>query len=259
MRALVITLAFSALFLVPLLGGPLKPEWIELSYPFNSETIYWPTGVSFEHTKTMQGFTDDGYYYSAYDIRASEHGGTHLDAPNHFAEGKWTADQIPLDRLIGPAIKIDISSKTAQNPDAQLMQSDLEAWEKKHGQIPDDIILLVFTNWGRHWPDKKKYLGTDTDDIDQLHFPGIHSNASSWLVQHRNIKLVGIDTASVDYGQSKMFESHRIFYKENIPGLENVANMAQLPAKGFTVYAAPMYISEGSGGPCRVFALLDCA
>lgn len=207
----------------------------------------------------FQGFTDDGYYYSAYDISGGEHGGTHLDAPNHFAEGKWTTDEIPIDRLTGQAIKIDISSKAAQNPDAQLMPSDLEAWEKKHGKIPDDVILLVFTNWGKYWPDKKKYLGTDTDDISALHFPGIHADASRWLVKNRNIKLVGIDTASIDYGQSKLFESHQILYKENIPGLENIANMDQLPVKGFTVYAAPMFISGGSGGPCRVFALLDCA
>lgn len=52
------------------------------------------------------------------------------------------------------------------------MPSDLEAWEKKHGRIPDDVILLVFTNWGKYWPDKKKYLGTDIDDISALHFPG---------------------------------------------------------------------------------------
>ena len=88
---------------------------------------------------------------------------------------------------------------------------------------------------------------------------GIHPNASHWLVKNRSIKLVGIDTASLDYGQTKMFESHQILNKANIPGLENVANMVQLPAKGFTVYAAPMFISGGSGGPCRVFALLDCA
>jgi len=257
--ATLIKLVLSALFCFPVLGGPLKQEWVELSYPFNNETIYWPTSLTFKHTKVFDGFTDDGFYVSKYDISGAEHGGTHLDAPSHFGEGKWTADEIPLDRLIGPAIKIDISSKAAENPDAQLMPSDLEAWERKHGKIPDDVIVLVFSNWGRHWPDKKKYLGTDTDDLSLLHFPGIHANASRWLVKNRSLKLVGIDTASLDYGQTKMFESHQILNNENIPGLENVANMDRLPAKGFTVYAAPMFISGGSGGPCGVFALLDCA
>ena len=96
-------------------GHPVQtPEWIDLTYPFNNETIYWPTALAFNHTKVFAGVTSDGYYYSSYDISASEHGGTHLDAPIHFSEGKWSTDQIPLDRLIGPSIKIDISSQAAQ-------------------------------------------------------------------------------------------------------------------------------------------------
>ena len=110
----VVRLAFSAMVWFPLLGASEESPWIELSYPFNNETIYWPTVESFKHTKVFEDFTAAGFYYASYDISASEHGGTHLDAPRHFAEGKWTADEIPLDRLIGPAIKIDISSKAAK-------------------------------------------------------------------------------------------------------------------------------------------------
>ncbi|XP_078348297.1 isatin hydrolase-like [Oculina patagonica] len=192
-----------------------------------------------------------------YAISAPEHGGTHLDAPRHVSAGKWTTDQIPLDRLIGPAIKIDISSKAAKNPDYQMTMSDFQAWEEKNGKIPDDVILLVFTGWGRHWPNRKSYLGTDTKNTSLLHFPGIHPNASRWLVNNRKVKLLGIDTASIDYGQSTLFETHQILFKENIPALENVAHMDKLPAKGFTLYAAPMFITDGSGGPCRIFARLD--
>jgi len=192
-----------------------------------------------------------------YSFGAPEHGGTHLDAPRHLSFGKWTTDEIPLDRLIGPAIKIDISSKAAQNADAELTPSDLQAWEKIHGKIPDDVILLVFSDWARFWPDRKTYMGTDTANASLLHFPGIHPNASRWLVKNRKIKMVGIDTPSIDYGQSKIYQSHQILYKENIPGLENVAHMDKLPAKGFTLYAAPIFITGGSGGPCRIFARLD--
>ena len=113
MRSLVNSLAICAIFVwVPALGKPVEnSEWIELSYPFNSETIYWPTVVSFHHSLVFENYTADGYYYASYDISASEHGGTHIDAPRHFAAGKWTTDQIPLDHLIGPAIKIDLSTK----------------------------------------------------------------------------------------------------------------------------------------------------
>jgi len=257
MNSAVGRLAFYAVVWLPLLGESAESPWIDLSYPFNNDTIYWPTAESFKHIEVFENFTTSGFYYASYDFSASEHGGTHLDAPRHFAEGKMTADEIPLDKLIGPAIKIDISSKAAQNSDAQLTPSDLQAWEEKHGKIPDDIILLVFTKWGQYWPNRKTYLGTETKNVSQLHFPGIHPNASRWLVNNRKIKLVGIDTPSLDYGQSKLFESHQILFKEDIPGLENVAHMDKLPAKGFTVYAAPMFITGGSGGPCRIFARLD--
>ena len=93
--------------------------------------------------------------------------------------------------------------------------------------------------------------------IPTISFQGIHPSTCRWLINNRKVKLVGIDTASIDHGQSSQFESHRILYAENIPGLENVAHMDKLPAKGFTVYAAPMFIAGGSGGPCRVFAHLD--
>lgn len=245
-------------FWLPLLGKAApKPEWIELSYQFNNETIYWPTSLAFKHVRLSENFTAAGFYYSAYDIITAEHGGTHIDSPRHFAENRWTTDQIPLDRLIGPAIKIDVSSKAAENRDYQVMPSDLEAWEDKNGKIPDDIILLLFFDWGRRWPDKLTYLGTDTNDTSLLHFPGIHPNASRWLVKNRKIKLIGVDTASIDYGQSTLYESHQILYERNIPGLENVAHMDKLPTKGFTLYAAPMFITGGSGGPCRIFARLD--
>ena len=92
----------------------MENEWIDLSYPFNNETIYWPGSKSFNHTVVFANFTDAGFYYSSYDISASEHGGTHLDSPVHFAQGKWTTDQIPLHRLIGPAVKIDISARAAK-------------------------------------------------------------------------------------------------------------------------------------------------
>lgn len=255
----VVNLCLLALPCLPLFTNamPVTSEWIELSYPFNNETIYWPTVLSFKHSLVFANYTKDGYYYSSYDISASEHGGTHLDSPRHFAEGSWTTDQIPLDRLIGQAIKIDVSSKAAEDPDYQLMPSDLEAWEQKHGKIPDDAIMLVFNGWGKYWPDKKTFLGTDTKNTSLLHFPGIHPSTSRWLVENRKVKLVGIDTPSIDYGQSTQYESHRILYAKNIPGLENVAHMDKLPAKGFTVYAAPMFIAGGSGGPCRIFARLD--
>ena len=231
---------------------------IDLTYAFNEKTIYWPTAKSFDHEKTSWGMTTGGYWYTSANICASEHGGTHLDAPIHFAKEGWTNDQIPLDHLIGAAYVIDVSEACAKNPDYTLQVEDIKHWEKKNGKIPRNAIVLLRTGWGRFWPDKKQYLGDDKPgDASNLHFPGFSKAAAEFLVQQRNIKGAGLDTASLDPGTSKDFIVHQIFNGANIYGLENVANLDQLPEKGATLIALPMKIDNGTGGPTRIIAILD--
>lgn len=233
-----------------------EAKLIDLTYAFDDKTIYWPTAKPFEWQKEAWGKSAGGYWYTAARYAASEHGGTHLDAPIHFGEGKQAADEIPVSRLVGPAIVVDISQACASNADYRLTADDLKAWENTNGQIPNDSILLVRTGWGKFWPDKKKYLGTDAPgDVANLHFPGISREAAELLVQ-RKIDAIGIDTASIDYGQSKDFIVHQVLYGANIYGLENVANLERLPVKGATLIALPMKIKGGTGGPARIIALL---
>lgn len=231
--------------------------WIDLSYDFSAETPYWPTSEPFRLNTDFEGITPGGYYYSAYSFCAAEHGGTHLDAPVHFAEGKWTTDQIPLENLTGETVVIDVSDKALANPDYQITAEDIQAWEKTNGTLADHSIILFRTGYGTHYPDAKKYLGTDergAEAVAKLHFPGIHPAAAEWLIQNRKIKAVGIDTASIDYGQSKDFKTHQTFYSANIPGFENVAYLDKLPVKGAYVVALPMKIKGGSGAPLRIIA-----
>ncbi|MGH9799207.1 MAG: cyclase family protein [Blastocatellia bacterium] len=233
-----------------------ESKLVDLTYAFDDKTIYWPTSKAFEWQKESWGKSAGGYWYTAARYAASEHGGTHLDAPIHFGEGKLAADEIPITRLVGPAIVIDIAQACAGNADYRLSAEDITIWEKAHGSIPNEAIVLVRTGWGKFWPDKKKYLGTDAPgDTANLHFPGISREASELLVQ-RKIEAIGIDTASIDYGQSKDFITHQILYGANIYGLENVANLERLPAKGSTLIALPMKIKGGTGAPARIIALL---
>lgn len=232
-------------------------HWIDLTYSFSDETLYWPTADQFRFDTVFVGETPAGFYYEAYNFCAAEHGGTHLDAPAHFAKGKWTADEIPLEKLTGVAVVIDVSAKAITNSDYQISVADIEEWEKSNGAISKDAILLFRTGYGNFYPDAKKYLGTDergADAVIKLHFPGIHPDAAAWLVANRKIKAVGLDVASVDYGQSTDFKTHQVLYKENILGFENVANLDKLPAKGAYVFAMPMKIKGGSGGPLRIVA-----
>jgi len=233
-------------------------RWVDLTHSFSASSIYWPTDtVGFVLEELAYGPTPGGWFYSSYRYSAAEHGGTHLDAPIHFSEGRQTVDQIPLLNLIGPAVVVDVSERAS--PDYLVSVADLQSWEAEHGEIPDSAILLVRTGWGDRYDDRTAYLGTDltgAEAVPELHFPGLDPEAARWLVENRNITAFGLDTPSVDYGQSTDFRSHGILYGEDIAGFENVANLGQLPATGSFVVALPMKIEGGSGGPLRIVALV---
>lgn len=235
-----------------------KGQWIDLSYDFSDQTIYWPNNlVGFKLDTQFNGITPAGFYYSSNAFFSPEHGGTHLDAPVHFAKGKWSSDEIPLNQLMGDAVVIDVTEKCAGNADYQVTTDDITVWEKRNGSIPDDAILLFRTGWGKYYPDKEKYIGTaekGDSAIAKLHFPSIHPDLASWLIKNRKIKAVGVDTPSIDYGQSKDFKTHQVLYAENIPGFENIGNLDQLPLKGAYIIALPMKIKDGTGGPLRIIA-----
>ncbi len=242
--------------LIPLSAA--AEEWVDLTHALSSESVFWPTAAPFELRTEAEGMTDEGYYYSAYSFSAAEHGGTHLDAPIHFAAGKRTVDEVPLDNLIGAAVVIDVAEASLANRDYQVSVADFDRWEAAHGALPVGSIVLIRTGYSRFWPDAERYLGTalrGEAGVAALHFPGIHPAAARWLVE-RNVRAVGIDTASIDYGQSKRFESHVILMTANIPAFENVAGLEQLPATGAFVVALPVKIEGGSGGPLRIVARL---
>ena len=234
-----------------------EKKLVDLTYEFSAETHHWPTAKPFHFEKVAEGRTPGGFWYSSYNYGGSEHVGTHLDAPFHFAEGKRTAEQIPLSQLIGAGAVIDVSRQVGKDADYKLQVSDIAAWEKAHGRIPIGAILLIRSGWGKFWGDRKRYFGTDTPgDTDNLHFPGLSKEAAEFLVKQRRIKAVGIDTPSIDHGPSQEFPTHQILTAANLPIFENVANLDRLPVKNATIYAIPMKIKGGSGAPLRIFAIL---
>lgn len=238
--------------------------WIDLTHSFSASSIYWPTADAFVLDTVAFGTTDAGYFYSAFNFRAAEHGGTHLDAPIHFAAGRISADGVPLDQLIGPVAVVDVRSQVgvdsdAPNADYQASVEDFVAWEAEHGRLAPGVIVLLLTGWGERYADRLAYLGTDAvgpSAVPQLHFPGLSPAAARWLVEERQVGAFGLDTPSIDYGQSSTFESHQIMYTANIPGFENVANLDEVPATGSFVVALPMKIRGGSGAPLRIVAFV---
>ncbi len=233
-------------------------EIVDLSHAFDERTIYWPTAPStFALTRLSFGPTAAGFFYAANSFCTPEHGGTHFDAPIHFAEGRRTADAVPVRQLVAPAVVIDVTRQAAAGPDYRLALADVKAWEAEHGEVPAGAIALLRTGWSARWPDRRRYLGDDKPgDASNLHFPSFGREAAEYLVKERRAGALGVDTASIDHGPARDFPVHRLAAAADVPGLENLTQLDRLPHTGAWIVALPMKIAGGSGGPLRAIAIL---
>ena len=231
---------------------------VDLTHPYNAETIYWPTSPSsFELTELAYGETPGGWFYSAYTLCTPEHGGTHFDAPVHFSASGAPVQDVPLGDLIAPGVTIDISTQAAADPNYRLTVEDVLDFEARHGVIEAGTIVLLRTGWSERWPDTAAYLGDDTPgEVSRLSFPGYGEAAGRLLVEERGAAVLGIDTASIDHGPSQDFAVHVLAAAGNVGALENLTGLEELPPTGFTVFALPIVIEGGSGAPMRAVALV---
>ncbi|XP_077991572.1 isatin hydrolase-like [Glandiceps talaboti] len=228
--------------------------YLDMTYNFNDETMTFPGWPEFNLTVLSRGSDNVfGIYMEANNLCVFEHCGTHIDAPAHYIQGKQRLGSVPLDNLIGAAIRVDIKAKVDNDIDALLDVKDLEDWEEANGRIPDDVILMMYTGWGSRYPNRTLFLGQDADGA--MHFPGLGPDGAQWLVDKRKIKAIGTDCPSLDSGSSGgEFRSHIILMLQDIPVFEQVANVDKLPTTGATVFGIPMKVEDGSGGPLRIFA-----
>ena len=238
-------------------AGEAGPRLLDLTYPFDDTTQVWPSNPPFHRDSTERGGTATEAWYATGQVALSEHAGTHMDAPIHFAQGQAGIDGIPVEQLMGPAVVIDVRAAASADRDYRLSMNDIRRWEASHGTIPAGAIVMMLTGWGAYWNDRERYFGSATPDrATTLHFPGFSQEAAELLVKERHISGIGIDTASIDYGPSQDFVVHRIVNAAGLYGLENVAGLAEVPASGARLVALPMKIAGGTGAPVRIIALL---
>lgn len=254
---LVSAMLFSA---VPAFSAPPEEKLLDMTFTFSEESIYWPTDKPFTPTVVAHGISDGGRWYASNQYAASEHGGTHVDAPIHFSEQGRTIGQIPLQEWIGPAAKIDVSTQSLANRDYQLSVDDILAWENRHGRLPQGAWVIMQSGIdGRFYPNRREVLGTDKSGkaaVAELHFPGFSPEAVAFLLAKRSITGIAIDTPSIDPGSSKDFKVHQELCTAQKLALENIANLEKLPESGARLYVIPMMIKNGTGAPARVFAAL---
>ena len=230
-----------------------KLRIVDLAWPLNPRSAFWP-GENYKpfELHTIATLEKDGVLSKAFS--SPEHLGTHLDAPNHFELGKPSVDQIPAEQLFAPGVVIDVRGPVSADPDYRVGLDDIRRFEADHGPIPQGAVVLALTGWSQFWNNPTRYQNKDV--MSRLHFPGYSAEAVQFLIDERQVRGVGLDTMSVDYGLSRDFAVHHLLGKAGRYGLENLANLDKLPPRGFTLFIAPMKIETGSGGPTRVFGVL---
>ncbi|HSP79433.1 MAG TPA: cyclase family protein [Myxococcaceae bacterium] len=228
-----------------------KVRIVDLGHPLSEEMPVFPGGVRLKST-TLGTVEHDGYYINEFHI--GEHTGTHVDAPAHFIPGAATVDQLPTESLSGFAAVVDITSQVADNPDYEVSVEDVLAWERQHGPLGPQHLVLIRTGWASRWGDEARYRNTDTAGV--MHFPGV-SVAASQLLRERKVKALGIDTLSTDPGTSATFAQHRDFLGGGGYHIENLGDLSVLPPQGTFVVVAVLPVKGGSGAPARVLAFLE--
>ncbi|HEY3784687.1 MAG TPA: cyclase family protein [Steroidobacteraceae bacterium] len=225
---------------------------IDLTQPLGPATVMWP-GSSPPSFRTVDDYREGGSFSRVVSIY--EHTGTHLDAPAHFVEGAETVDRIPADRLVCEVSVINIETQAAADPDYGLTIADIEESETTYGEIPRGSAVVIHSGWAARRTSARDYLGDDGSG--RLSFPGISPQAALWLIRHRQVIGLGIDTPGIDPGKDTEFTVHRHSTLPNgVWQLEGLINLDRLPARGATLFVGVLPFVGGSGAPARVIALV---
>jgi kynurenine formamidase len=200
---------------------------------------------------TLVTIAEGGFYSQEW--RLQEHAGTHMDAPGHFIRGGRLAPQITPPEIVGiPLVVVDISARAARNPDATLTARDLTRFESRYGRIPNRALVAMSSGWWRKVNNPRAFKGGEA--FPNYHFPGFRIDAAEWLLEKRNVTAIGVDTMSLDPGNSTRFPVHVRWLGANKYGMENLANLDRVPPKGARVFVGLIPWQRGSGGPSRVIA-----
>jgi kynurenine formamidase len=181
-----------------------------------------------------------------------EHIGTHVDSPGHFDEGNRLVDQLTPEDLVAPIVVIDITDKAVEDPNAMVEPEDLVAFEQRHGRIPERALVCMDSGWGSKVDDGTEFRGGT--GFPDLNFPGFSIDATEWLVARRDPVGIGVDTMSLDPGNSATFDVHFGYLGTGRYGIESLANLSAIPPRGALGFVGPVPWEDGSGAPCRVIA-----
>lgn len=235
---------------------PPLTDWpvIDLTQPLTPDIPIWPGDPAFV-IEPWATYEVDYYYINR--ISIGEHSGTHWGTPNTFIEGARSAEMIPAEELVVPAVVIDIRQQAAADADYRLTLDDVRAWEAQHGPIPAGSVILLLTGWQDKWGDPAAFINQDAAGV--LHWPGFSAQAAEFLMTERGAAGLGTDTHGVDPGNDEEFGASFAAYAADGMILECLAALDQLPPVGATLVVGGWPIQGGSGSPARILAFLPPA
>ena len=217
-------------------------------------TQLFPGDPPFE-LETIATLEDDGHFLQY--VREGEHTGTHWGAPGHFNAGEPLADDMDLEDLFRPAVKIDARHKCRSNPDYALSVADIRAWERRHGRIPDESVVIMWTGWEYRWTDRDAWFSFDADET--MHQPGFSVEAVQWLIDTGRLGYrggTGIDTFGPDLGTDENYTVSLLVYQRHRISLEILANLAALPATGAHVLCGGHINKDGAGSTALIYGII---
>ncbi len=223
---------------------------VDLSHVIDTDIPCW-SGDPVVEFETVAELNKDGYFLRRFSM--GEHSATHINAPKSFGKNGVGVDKYLADSLLVNAVVIDISQQAVINPDYVLSIADVLVWEREHGQIPAECVVILNTGWYKKWSDKKAFMNEDVDG--GMHFPGFGREVTQFLLQERQIAGVGIDTHGVDSGQDMTFSTNCLVLEKQGIVLENLTNLGELPPTGTTLVIGVFKLKGGSGSPVAVFGL----
>lgn len=224
---------------------------VDLTQPMPEAIPLWPGDPDYE-IEPWATYDEDGYFINR--ISIGEHSATHWGTPNTFIEGATSADQVPVEKLVVPAVVIDVREQVQQSEDYRLTLDDLQAWEQEHGQIPAGSVAILFTGWQDRWANPATFINQDAEGV--LHWPGFGTDTAEFLIEQRQIVGLGTDTHGADPGNDENFGASFAMYAADGIILECLGGLDQLPPVGATLVIGGWPIAGGSGSPARVIGLI---
>lgn len=239
-------------------GAPAAPGFpsfgrvVDLTHTYSNRFTHWRGGTATVELESLSSTAKgDGWNVTRWTL--DEHAGTHIDSPFHRNPDGLSVDKIPARDLVLPLAVIDIRNKAEENEDAQLTLEDLKTWEEKNGRLPERSCVAMLSGWDTR-VEKPGFI--NFDDKGVRHFPGFHADAANFMIEERNVLSMAVDTASLDYGPTSNFSVHTAWLGNGRWGIENVANLAELPATGATLVCGAPKIEGATGGHSRILALV---